>query len=131
MSWETVLTTAYQPAHGLVITVEGQGRNLEPALLRVVRMPFTGEIKSVSLVGSHAGNAVVDIRKCSFSELLPGSNKSICGSSKPTLNNAQKMEDTALTGWTKTFNLGDYLVFSLESTDGLLWLSLTLELKAA
>lgn len=78
-----------------------------------VEMPIAGEITRLRMFSDVVGSIVVDIEKTTFANYPTMS--SICGSSKPTLSGAQKLENTALTGWSKSLAAGDILTFEVES----------------
>jgi|TARA_R100000030_G_scaffold24802_1_gene17985 hypothetical protein len=71
----------------------------------------TGNIQSFVLLADNIGTLELDIRKCNFDDFPAGT--SICGNSRPELNNEVKKSDITLTGWTKQLNAGDILQYEV------------------
>tara|TARA_Y100000361_G_scaffold90837_1_gene80866 strand:- start:2178 stop:2882 length:705 start_codon:yes stop_codon:yes gene_type:complete len=71
----------------------------------------TGNIQSFILLADNLGTLELDIRKCNFDDFPAGT--SICGNSRPELNNEVKKSDITLTGWTKQLNAGDILQYEV------------------
>ena len=71
----------------------------------------TGNIQSFILLADNIGTLELDIRKCNFDDFPAGT--SICGNSRPELNNEVKKSDITLTGWTKQLNAGDILQYEV------------------
>ena len=71
----------------------------------------TGNIQSFILLADNIGTLELDIRKCNFDDFPAG--VSICGNSRPELNNEVKKSDITLTGWTKQLNAGDILQYEV------------------
>lgn len=72
-----------------------------------VTMPFAGEITRATLQVSPSGNAVVDVLK---------NGVSICAAARPTVSGGVLSVDATLTGWTKTFAIGDVYTFNVISS---------------
>jgi len=92
-------------------------------------LPFTGEIVSATLQADQSGSIVVDIWKDTYANSPPTDADSITASAPPTLSSAQKSQDTALTGWTKTFTAGDILAFNVDSITTIQRVTVTLKVR--
>jgi hypothetical protein len=92
------------------------------------RIPTTGTITGVSVIGDQDGSAVVGIAKCAYAD-YPGSLASIVGSTPPTLATADTYDDTSLTGWTTAVTAGDCLRFTLSSISVFERLTVNLKIK--
>lgn len=103
---------------------------LPSGVLGEIQVDFSCTITGVTLLADKSGDAVVDIWKDVYANYPPTVADSICGAaSKPTLNNANKYNDTNLTNWTKTINAGDILRFNLESVDQISRLTIKLRVQ--
>jgi len=86
-----------------------------------VRMPVAGTVTDWTVTGYDSsgdpvsGSAVVDIWKDTDANYPPTSADTITASAKPTVTTASKATGSTLTGWTTTFNAGDWLAFKLDS----------------
>ncbi len=109
----------------IVFVIDGGGASPTTGVKPGVEMPVAGTITSARIFADQSGSAVVDIKKASYAN-LPGSLSSIAASAKPTLSSAQKNQDSTLTGWTKTFSAGDWLVPNLDSVTTCLWIVVTI-----
>jgi hypothetical protein len=73
------------------------------------------KIIQVQIGADQSGNAVFDIWRDTYANFPPTAADSICGSSKPTLNNAQKYDDTTLNGWNVNSSGDAWYIVTLES----------------
>jgi hypothetical protein len=80
-----------------------------------VRIPYSITITSAIIVSDISGSAVVDIWKDTYANYPPTVADTITASAKPTLTSAIKATDSTLTGWTKTFTAGDWLIANVDS----------------
>ena len=99
--------------------IDGGGGVIDAGEKGYLRLPFNGTITGWSLVGNTSGSMVVDVWKDTYANFPPVVGDTITGSDKPTLSAAQKNTSTALTGWTTTFNEGDWLAFNVDSASGI------------
>ncbi len=81
------------------------------------RIPYAGTITKSWMDGDVSGSGVIGIS-------INGA--SIVASAPPTLTSSQHSSDTTLTGWTKTFSVGDWISFSVTSVTTITSLSCTL-----
>ncbi|MFA4972287.1 MAG: hypothetical protein WC683_06715 [bacterium] len=96
----------------------GDGVNEIPTgVLGYIRMDYAGAIDSVALYAKESGSLAVDIWKDVHANFPPTDADSITASAPPTLSAEQSTENTALTGWTKTFAAGDVFAFNVDSVD--------------
>jgi len=82
-----------------------------------VRVNKAITITSAIITGDIQGSAVIDIWK--DSTYPPTVAKTITASAKPTLANQTIVTDSTLTGWTKDFSDGDWLVANVDSASTL------------
>jgi len=80
-----------------------------------VRIPKDLTITSAIIVGDVSGSAVVDIWKDTYANYPPTDADSITAATPPTLSSAIKNTDSTLTGWTKSFTAGDWLIANVDS----------------
>jgi Major tropism determinant N-terminal domain len=90
-------------------------------------VPFGYDISRVTLLGNPAGTLQIDIRVTSFAAHPPGPTNTICAGSPPTLANAEKMQDSLLTGWSKTVPSGSTIRFVVTACNGVNIAQITLE----
>ncbi|GAI84044.1 unnamed protein product, partial [marine sediment metagenome] len=69
----------------------------------------------MTIVADKSGAIVVDIWKDTYEHFPPDDGDSITASAPPTLSQAQKGQDTTLTGWDKGLAAGDWLTFNVDS----------------
>lgn len=104
------------PVASIGYSIDGGGGTITTGSLGAgLSIPFNCTINSVTLLADVTGSIVIDIWKDAFASYPPIVADSICGSAKPTLTSSDKMEDTTLTGWTKTITAGDVLRFNVDS----------------
>ncbi len=108
-------------------TINGGGAEITTGIHGDVRLPFAGTIISAALSASkESGSIVIDIWKDTTANYPPTVANTITASAKPTLSSARISLDAVLTGWTKTFAIGDYLMFNVDSVTTLTIVTLTL-----
>ena len=107
--------------------IDGSGSAITTGIKGDVRLPFAGTILSVALSASkESGSIVVDIWKDTTVNYPPTIADTITASAKPTISSARNSLDAVLTGWTKTFAMGDYLMFNVDSITTITIVTLTL-----
>lgn len=87
----------------------------------------TGVIESWVLVADKIGTLIVDIKKSTFED-YPNT-VSICGNSKPQLQNQNKNTDDILSGWNTVINAGDILNYEVITGIGINKFSISLKVK--
>lgn len=87
----------------------------------------SGVIESWVMVADRIGSITVDIKKSSFED-YPNT-VSICGNSKPELQNENKNTDDILSGWNKIINAGDILNYEVTSAVSVYKFSISLKVK--
>jgi len=116
--------------HSITFVINGGGSVITTGVKGCLRIPFTCEIQRVSMgAPKESGSIVVDIWKDTHVNFPPTDADSITASAPPTISSAQKSEDTTLTGWTKTINAGDWLVFNVDSCTDITLVTLALKVK--
>lgn len=110
--------------------IDGGGSAITTGIKGDVRLPFAGTIISAALSASReSGSIVIDIWKDTTTNYPPTVADTITASAKPTLSSARNSLDAVLTGWTKTFAVGDYLMFKVDSITTLTIVTLTLVVR--
>ncbi len=99
----------------LEFVIDGGGSIITTGQKGHLRVPFSGTIQSVTLLADVVGDIQIDIWKSSLAGFPPTDADTITGGNEPKLTGAQSMEDSALTGWTKTFSQGDLFAFNVDS----------------
>ena len=99
----------------IVFVIDGGGSEIADGEHGHIRLPFAGTIISAALAADQVGDIVIDIWKDTTVNFPPTVDDTITASAKPTLSNAQSSLNATLTGWTKTFAVGDYLAFYVDS----------------
>ena len=106
----------------------GDGVNaITVGLQYYAQIDFACTIVAAKLLGKESGSVVVDIWKRAYADFPPTDAQSITASAPPTLTTAQKVEDTTLTGWTKTIAAGDVLGFNVDSVTTITQVTLVLK----
>lgn len=105
---------------GIVITIGEKGH---------IRLPFAGTIISAALMADQSGDIVIDIWKDTIANFPPDNDDSITASAPPTLSSESASLDATLTGWTKTFDIGDVLAFNVDSVATVKRVTLTLVVR--
>jgi hypothetical protein len=113
----------------ITFIIDGGGSAITTGQKGHLEIPFDCEIERVTLLADQTGSIVIDIWKDTYANFPPTSADSICGGNKPTISNAQKYQDSTLTGWTKTINAGDILAFNVDSAATITRVTLALKVK--
>ena len=107
-----VSATALVSAFG--VTMDGAGTAITTGLKGYLTIPFACTIQAWYLVGSPAGDLVIDVWKKAGG--LPTVADTIAGTEKPTLSGTAYATDTNLTTWgTLGVAAGDVVVFNVDS----------------
>lgn len=109
--------------------IDGGGSAITTGQKGHIRLPFAGTIISVALAADQPGSIVVDIWKDIIGNFPPDDSDSITASAPPTLSSADVMLDATLTGWTKTFVVGDFMAFNVDSCTIIERVTLTLVVR--
>jgi len=80
-----------------------------------LEIPFACTIQQVTMLADQSGSIVVDIWKDTYANFPPTDADSITASAPPTINSAQKSQDSTLSGWTTSIASGDVLSFNVDS----------------
>ena len=94
------------------------------ATTTALRLSSSAVLKGWSLTANASCNASVDIWKATS---IPTSANRIVSGSMPALSSQQNATSFSLSGWTTTFNAGDYVIVQASSTVTCVNLTLTLE----
>ena len=109
--------------------IDGGGAVIATGEKGHIRLPFAGTIISVALAADQSGSIVIDIWKDTLANFPPTNADSITASAPPTLSSDDVVLDSTLTGWTKTFNAGDFLAFNVDSCTTITRVTLTLVVR--
>lgn len=100
----------------LRFVLDGGGNVISTGAKRAyMTIPFTCTISKVRVLADQIGDIVIDIWDAPFTSYPPTIVDSITAADKPTLSSAIKSEDSLLTGWTTTLNVGDILEIHVDS----------------
>ena len=112
----------------IVFVIDGGGSAITTGIKVCERLPFAGTILSAALgAPKESGSIVIDIWKCVTGSLGSISDSdSITASAPPTITTAQESLDATLTGWTKSFSIGDWIVLYVDSCTDITLVTLTL-----
>lgn len=125
---DVTITNSFN-ANAINVTI-GDGVNVitnSPAIKCWIRMPHAGTITGVEVTADASGSCVLDIWKTTYATIPATSATKITASAPPTLSSAIKSQDTAQTGWTKTFSAGDYFYFTVTSASTVKQVTLALQ----
>jgi len=118
---------AYDLLSAIEFIIDGGGAAITTGIKLCCRLPCAGTIISAALGAPvETGSIVIDIWKDTDANFPLTVADTICASAKPTLSSAQNMLDATLTGWTKTFSAGDWLVLNVDSCTSITNVTLTL-----
>ena len=118
---------AYDLLSAIELTIDGGGSAITTGIKLACRLPCAGTIISAALgAPKESGSIVIDIWKDADANFPPTDADSITASAPPTITSAQNSLDATLTGWTKTFAVGDWLVLNVDSCTSITNVTLTL-----
>lgn len=97
----------------ITFAIDGGGSVLTTGVKAEVYIPYACTITAVTLVADQAGDVELDILAATYADFPTVG--SIVASAPPVLSNAQKSQDTTLTGWTTSIAAGTVLQFEIVS----------------
>ncbi|HUD20872.1 MAG TPA: hypothetical protein VMQ44_02285 [Candidatus Saccharimonadales bacterium] len=106
---------------------DGGGTPLTAGAIARIHVPNAYAIQAATMIADTVGSASVDIWMATY-PTVPTIANSIVASDKPTLTNAQTMQDTALTGWTTSILAGSIIFFHLDSASTITQLTISLKM---
>jgi len=109
--------------------VDNNGSVLPTGNQGFLEIPFACTIQQVTLLADVTGNIVVDIWKDTYATFPLSLSDSIVASAKPTLSNANKYQDSVLTGWIKTITAGEVLQFNIDSVSNITYILISLKVE--
>ena len=108
---------------------DGGGEPLAGGQAVTMRVPFTGTIKSLTMLADDSPTStIIDIQKCAFSG-YPDDLASIVGGTLPELAGAPGMEDTELVDWDTPLEEGDVILCFIDTSDTIAKLSVVLKIE--
>lgn len=107
--------TANQRTATIFYVIDGGGSAITTGVKGDLRVPFACTITAAEAVADQSGSIVVDVWKDTFANYPPTDADSITSSAPVTISSSTKVEDTTLTGWTKSVAAGDCLRFNVDS----------------
>jgi len=99
----------------IVFVIDGFGSVISTGVKGDIVFPFAGTITSWTLLADQSGSIVVNLWKDTYANYPPTVADKITASAPPTLSSAAKNTNSTLTGWTKTFAVGDVLRVNVDS----------------
>ena len=119
----------------IIYVIDGNGAVPTTGIKGQIPITFGFSINTVYLLADQSGSCVVDIWASTFANFnlptAPTAANSICGTDFPTLSSANKLQDSTLTGWTKSFVAPTILVFNLQSATTITRLTIGLAVTRA
>jgi hypothetical protein len=107
--------------------IDGGGSVITAGTKGYLEVPFNCSINAWTVVGDVAGTIVIPVKNCTYANFP--TTYSLSGTEAPSLNAAQKGQDTNLTTWSYQVNAGDILEFSVNATPATVT-KVTVSLKA-
>lgn len=114
---------------GLIFIIDGGGAAIKTGEKGHLQIPFKCEIVKVTLLAGQTGSIRIDIWKNTYENFPPDVNDTICGITRPEIEDGIKYEDAALEFWEKTINAGDILAFNVSSVTDIERVMILLEVK--
>lgn len=93
--------------------ISGGGSVISTGMKGWLRIPGNITLSKWELFADQSGDIEIDVLKSSYANLP--SFASIAGSDLPTLSAAQKNQSSALTGWNRSLQTGDWISFVVNS----------------
>ncbi len=105
----------YPDVAAIVFIIDGGGAVIGTGEKGHLEIPFGCTIQQVTMLADQSGSVVVDIWKDTYANFPPTDGDSITAAAVPTIDTAQKSQDSTLTGWTTAITAGDILAFNVDS----------------
>lgn len=99
----------------LELSIDGGGSAISTGVKGYIEVPFDCYLEEQKLGGSPSGSIVIDLWLGDWETTPPTVSDSICASAKPTISSGQLDEDSTLTGWTRQFAKGQFIVVNVDS----------------
>jgi hypothetical protein len=99
----------------ITFIIDGGGSAITTGQKGHLEIPFACTIQQVTMLADQTGSIVVDIWKDTYANFPPTDADSITASTPPTISDAQKSQDSTLTGWTTSISAGNILAFNVDS----------------
>ena len=109
--------------------IDGSGSTITTGIKGDIVIPFACTILSYDLLGDQSGSIVIDVWKQSYANFPATVTDTIVASAKPTLTSQIKIQDSTLSGWTKSIAANDILRFRVDSATTVTRVNLTLILS--
>lgn len=118
---------ALQLTNSIGVTVDGGGSVLTTGQKGYIKMPYSGTLRSATVMADQNGNIVFDVWKSTT--FPPTVANTITASAKPTLTSTNWVTDSTLTGWTNSFTIGDYIGWNVDSASTVTRATLQLDIS--
>jgi len=107
------------PIVAIVFPIDNGGSAITTGLKMGLEIPFACTITQATTLGvlpaATNGSIVLDIWKDSYANHPPTVADTITAAAKPTIDGAQKAQDSTLSGWTTAIAAGDVLFVNVDS----------------
>jgi hypothetical protein len=111
------------------LTISGGGAPISTGTKGYIQIPYSGVIKSWTLLADQVGSIVIDVWKVPYTSFPPTVANTITDSDKPTITAAQKNQNLAISTWTDvTVTANDIIAFHVDSASTITQVSLTLSI---
>jgi hypothetical protein len=111
----------------ITFIIDGSGSAISTGQKGHLEIPFNCTIQRMTMLADQSGSIVVDIWKDTYANFPPDDSDSITASAPPTISTATKVQDSTLTGWTKSIAAGDILAFNVDSCTTITRVTLSLK----
>lgn len=109
--------------------IDGGGSVINTGVVGEIHVPFKSEIIEVSLLTDITGSIQIDLWKDSFVNYPPTIVNTITASALPEIISGMTISNSALVGWTKIINVGDVIIYNVNSVTSVKRCLVTLKVK--
>jgi hypothetical protein len=106
---------------GFQFVIDGGGSAIGTGVKGFLMVDFACVIQQVTMLADQSTTSTVDIEVCAFSAFAPpthpGTGDSITASDVPTITAAESMQDSTLSGWTKTLAANSVIGFNVTANN--------------
>jgi len=114
---------------GFTVIIEGGGAVVTTGAKNPFEVPFTLTLTSVTVTSDVTTTTVIDLWKCTYAlydvSTHPVDGDSVTSASPITIAAAKKSTDTSLSGWTKAWTQGDWVLPNVDSNSAATKLSIS------
>ena len=114
---------------GFTVVLDGGGAAITTGAKMTFEVPFTLTLTSVTVASDVTTTTVIDLWKCTYANYdvstHPVDADSVTSASPITISAAKKATDTSLSGWTKAWTQGDWVLPNVDSNSAATKLSIS------